>query len=112
MLSIQYSSVVGLLIIYVFFLLIFIKDVNHFRPHCTCKGPIWSYLVANHDMGDLGLAVYVLVLLLVGEDREHKVTWFALALPYQETARLALVRKQLLSVAPREVPVVPPRVDW
>lgn len=70
------------------------------------------YLVSDHDVGNLGLAVHVFMFLLVGEDREHEVTWFTLALAYQETAWLALVRKQLLSVAPREVPVVPPRVDW
>lgn len=69
------------------------------------------YLVSDHDVGNLGLAVHVFMFLLVGEDREHEVTWFTLALAYQETAWLALVRKQLLSVAPREVPVVPPSVD-
>lgn len=67
----------------------------------------FSYLISDHDVCDFGLAVHVFVLLLVGEDGQHKVAWLALALAHQEAARLALFREELLRITPREVPVVP-----
>lgn len=49
-------------------------------------GDMFSYLVPDHDVCDFGLAVHVLVLLLVGEDGQHKVARFTLALAHQEAA--------------------------
>ena len=66
------------------------------------------YLIAYHDVCDLGPAVHVVVLLLVGEHRQDKVPRLALALPHQEAARLALVSEQLLRIAPGKMPVEPP----
>lgn len=66
------------------------------------------HLVAYHDVGDLGLAVHVVVFLLVGENREDEVARFTLALPYQEATGFAFVCEQFLCISPREVPVVPP----
>lgn len=66
------------------------------------------HLVAYHDVGDFGLAVYVLVLLLVGENREDKVARFALTLPHQEAASFAFFREQLLRISSGQVPMIPP----
>lgn len=67
-----------------------------------------AHLEAYHDVRDLGPAVQVLLLLLVGEHREHKVSRLALALPHQEAPYAALLQEQLLCVTAREVAMVPP----
>lgn len=59
-------------------------------------------------MGDLGLSVYILVFLLIGEDWEDKVAWFTLALPHQETTGFAFICEQFLCISAGQVPMVPP----
>lgn len=70
------------------------------------------HLVAYHNVGDLGLAVHVLVFLLIGKNWEDEVTRFTLALPYQEATGSAFVCEQFLCISPREVPVIPPGDEW
>lgn len=60
-----------------------------------------AYLTADHDVRDPASALRILLLLLVGEDRQHEVPRFALTLPHQEAAGSALVCQELLSISPR-----------
>lgn len=62
-------------------------------------GIMASYLVSDHHVGDLGFAVDILVLLLVGENREDKVARFALALSNQKATNLAFFCEEFLSVS-------------
>lgn len=67
-----------------------------------------SYLEADHDVGNLGLAVHILMFVLVGENRQDEVSRFTLALPDQEAASSAFFCEQLLRIFPRQVSMVPP----
>lgn len=60
-------------------------------------------------MGDFGLAVAAVRLVVSGADRQDEVAGVALALPHQEAAVLALLRQQLLSLPARQVSVEPSR---
>ena len=88
-------------------------QISPFDPlHQLCRlQMIWndlSHLVANPNMGNLGLAVHVLLFLLIGENREHEVSQGALALPYQKAASFAFFWEHFLCISAREAPVVPP----
>lgn len=79
-----------------------------------CGGRWWgggggagAHLTADHDVGDFGLAVTAVCLVVSGADRQHEVAGVALALPHQEAAVLALLRQQLLSLPARQVSVEP-----
>lgn len=58
-------------------------------------------------MGDFGLAVAAVRLVVSGADRQDEVAGVALALPHQEAAVLALLRQQLLGLPARQVSVEP-----
>lgn len=63
-------------------------------------------------MGDLGLAIHIVMFLLISENREDKVSRFTLALPYQKAAGFAFFREQFFCISTWEVPVVPPGEEW
>lgn len=67
-----------------------------------------AHLAADHDVGDLGLAVAAVRLVVAGPDGQNEVARVALALPHQEAAVLALLRQQLLRLSARQVTVEPP----
>lgn len=66
------------------------------------------YLITDHDMGDFSLAVYVFMLFFISEDGKHKVSRFTLTLSHQEAAGFTLLRKELFSIFPRKMPMIPP----
>lgn len=66
-----------------------------------------AHLTADHDVGDFGLAVAAVRLVVSGADRQDEVAGVALALPHQEAAVLALLRQQLLGLPARQVSVEP-----
>lgn len=74
----------------------------------TRGGQHMAHLVVDHHVGDVGFPVPCLHLILVCQHRQHKVSWFALALPHQKAARLPLLRQKFLCLLASEVPVVPP----
>lgn len=66
------------------------------------------HLVADHHVRDFSLAVQILVFFLIGENREDKVSGFALAFSHQKASSLAFVCQQFFCISPRQMPVVPP----
>lgn len=66
------------------------------------------YLEANHNVCDFGFAVDVVVFLLVGENRQDKVSGFTLTLPDQKAAGFAFFCEEFLCISPSEVTMVPP----
>lgn len=81
---------------------------------CACwllnvpKWKLFPHLVSDHHVRDLCLAVQIFVLLLIGENRENKVPWFALAFSHQKAPGFAFICQQFLCISPRQMSVVPP----
>lgn len=70
-------------------------------------GPAGAHLTADHNVGDFGLAVTAVRLVISGADRQDEVARMTLTLSHQEAAVLALLRQQLLSLPARQVAVEP-----
>lgn len=73
------------------------QSIQYFTQFFTV---IFLYLVSDHDVGDFCPAVHIFMLLLISENRQHKVARLALTLSHQKAARLALLCEELLRIPP------------